>query len=253
MKILIKTLILLSLNSTCLAAFKITLDPGHGGPDDSGASYGNVKESDLVLKITKKLYQKLKNDSQFDVQILRLGDESLSLENRVKISQRFSPDLFLSIHANAHTNNKAFGAEFYIQNQLPVDEESLFLAHNEFENEERLGPKNAGDVESIIYDLEKSHRITESYHASTFLRKHWTNKKRKMIRQGPFYVLSHNDVPAILIEVGYLSHSKERKKLLDDELQNKMVRKIHKALKDYATNMDKTPLSILQPGNAKTR
>lgn len=252
MKLVIFFVFNLVILSPCYA-FKVSIDPGHGGGDDSGAIYAGIKESHLVLKISKKLYTRLRKDPFFDVQLLRQSDESLALEDRVKNTKKFSPDLFLSIHANANPNKRARGTEFYIQNQLPVDEEALFLAHNEFSGDPLEGPKKAGDIESIVYDLEKSHRITKSYQISTYLREHWSSKKRKMIRQGPFFVLSHNDVPSILLEVGYLSHSKERQKLLNPAYQDRMVKKIHKALKDYATNMDKLPPGILKPQNAKTR
>ncbi len=231
----------------------MTIDPGHGG-SEKGAVHGGVIEAQVALQISQRLYRHMKNDPTFETQILRTSDsKSIELEDRVKRSEDFNTDLFVSIHANANPNPKVSGIEFYIQNQLPVDEESLFLAHMEHgpANEKEKRPK--GDVESILYDLEKSNKILTSYQVSGYLRKKWQQRKRYPIRQGPFYVLSQTETPAVLIEVGYLTNNRERKRLTHKDFQESLARKIHIALKDYAKNMDKLPFGILKPQNAKTR
>lgn len=236
------------------AALRVTIDPGHGG-EDKGAIHYQVHESDVALAVGKKLLRHLKKDPLFRAQILRKSDQTLSLEQRVKRSEQFKTELFISIHANAHTNNKAQGAEFYIENQLPAEEEALFLAHNEVSthdnHNERIKPLN--DVESILADMNKTSRIISSYQVSSYLRKNWSQKKAKAIRQGPFYVLNQSSVPAVLVEVGYLTHPQERARLIKSSEQNRIAKKIHNALRDYAKNMDKLPTGILKPQNAKTR
>ena len=232
MKFLIISLILFFSDSS-LAAFKVTIDPGHGG-SEKGAVYSGVEESKVALQISKKLFQQLKKDKNFEVQILRAGDSDLTLEERVEKTKNFRPDIFLSIHANAHpTLKNAKGTEFYIQNQLPMEKEAKFLAHNEFSEKSPEKPQVMGDIESIVFDLEKSHRILKSYQVSQYLRKNWHKKKSLMIRQGPFFVLSQNMIPSVLVEVGYLSHPHERKKLTQKSYQNQMARQIVKGLKDY--------------------
>lgn len=226
----------LLLSPPSLGAFRIAIDPGHGG-SEKGAVHGGVEESKIALEISQRLYERIKKDNDFDVQILRQIDKDLSLEDRVGLSQKFRPDLFVSIHANAHPKlPKVHGVEFYIQNQLPIDKETLFLAHNEFSEKSADNPQIMGDVESIVFDLQKSHRILKSYQASSFLRKSWKGKKRRMIRQAPFFVLSQNMSPAVLVEVGYLTHAQERKKLTQVSYQNQLVEKIYSALKSYKNN-----------------
>ena len=68
-----------------------------------------------------------------------------------------------------------------------------------------------------------------------------------------YFFLSQNEIPAVLVEVGYISNPKERKKLTQKAYQDKLVRKIHNGLKAYVKNMDKLPFGILKPQNAKTR
>ena len=122
---------------------------------------------------------------------------------------------------------------------VKVSEEAKFLAHTEHSDASPTEKRPKGDVEAILFDLKKSHKILKSYQISTYVRKRWPGKKRRMIRQGPFFVLSQNEVPAILVEVGYLSNSKERQRLTQKNYQNKIARQIHLALKDYLNNPDK--------------
>jgi N-acetylmuramoyl-L-alanine amidase len=223
-------------------AIRVTIDPGHGG-EDHGAYHGDVKEGDLTLKISQKLYQLLTKDTHFQAQMIRDGDLEVTLEDRVKKSDQFAADIYLSVHANAHTSTQPMGAEFYIESQLPPDQESLLLAHQESRLSPAKGPNQLpqGDVESILHDLKRSNRILKSYQLSTYLRKSWTHKKKKMIRQGPFFVLNQNSVPAVLVEVGYLSNPKERERLKQDDYQWKIARQIHQGLIDFAKNPNQIP------------
>ncbi len=118
----------------------IILDAGHGG-HDRGASQDGVFESEIALKITKLVGQKLE-DAGHRVLYTRTKDEWLSLEKRAHIANRARGDLFVSIHLNSSEDPRAKGKEFYFQNQVPVDEEALFLA-----NRENAGSENQADSE----------------------------------------------------------------------------------------------------------
>lgn len=243
---------LLSLSLVAHSALKVTIDPGHGG-EEKGAVHGGVIEADIALKVSAELFNRMRKDSEFDVKLLRHNNQTVSLEDRVNVAKNFDTDLFVSIHANANPNARAKGTEFYIQSQLPMDEETLHLAHSESLHQEDLHSKPMGDVESIVSDLKKSHRILKSYQLSSYMRKNWSEKKKRMIRQGPFFVLSQNEAPAVLVELGYLSNPSERRRLQQTTYQKYLAEKIYRSLKDYAKNMDKLPTGILKAQNAKTR
>lgn len=228
-------LILFCISLPAQAAFRVSLDPGHGG-SDNGAVHDSTREADIVLSISKKVFKLLEKDSHFKVQLLRNSNSELALDQRVKMAEQFSADLLVSIHANAHPNHTASGAEFYIQNQLPVDEETLFLAHHEVQEQQQHHEPKQGDIQSIIFDLKKNHKVLKSYHLGNILRKNWVERKHKMIRQGPFYVLSQPTMPSVLIEVGYLSHPQERAKLKKSSYQDFLAQRIYMGLKEYAKN-----------------
>lgn len=115
----------------------VVLDPGHGG-HDVGASNDEAMESEIALKITKLVGDRLKK-AGLKVIYTREKDESVSLEQRALIANRAKADLFISIHLNSSTDPRAHGKEFYFQNQVPADEEALFLANRE---NNRIGAPN---------------------------------------------------------------------------------------------------------------
>lgn len=128
----------------------IVLDAGHGG-HDRGASHGNVYESEIALKIARLVGEKLEA-SGHKVLYTRTKDEWVSLEKRAQIANQARGDLFVSIHLNSSEDPRAKGKEFYFQNQVPVDEEALFLANRENQTEpdhdhhsEVSKHENAGD------------------------------------------------------------------------------------------------------------
>jgi N-acetylmuramoyl-L-alanine amidase len=133
------------------AAKLVVLDAGHGG-HDRGASHGGIFESEIALKITRLVGEKLQA-SGHKVLYTRTKDEWISLEKRANIANQARGDLFVSIHLNSSSDSRARGKEFYFQNQVPVDEEALFLANREnqpeFEHDHETSPakrENASDA-----------------------------------------------------------------------------------------------------------
>ncbi len=228
-------------------ALRVSIDPGHGGRD-RGAIYGQIKESDINLNIARRLYERLKQDPDFEALLLRKTDRDLKLSTRLGMSRQFASDLFISIHANAHKNQKIHGSEFYIQQQQTHRFLSL-ISHNGKRQTGQRGQRKdilqkkvgGGDVERIVFDLSQSGRLLQSYQLGSLVRRHWRQNKKRRIRQAPFYVLSQNSAPALLIEVGYISNRRERQKLTRPKVQRAIAGKIHAALEDYAKNMDKLP------------
>lgn len=142
----------------------IILDPGHGGTD-VGANHDGLKESEIVLKVSRQLALLLKKDQRFKVTLTRQSNETVSLTERSTLARSVKGDVFLSIHANSSIEAKPKGAEIYFQNQLPPDEESRFLASRENKGIEVAGDsgKAKTDVASIIDDLERSYHTHLSY------------------------------------------------------------------------------------------
>lgn len=237
------------------SALHIMIDPGHGGID-RGAVHGSAKESDLVLKVAQKVQNLLAKDSSFKVSMTRTKDQNLSLPTRVKMAESVKADLFVSLHANAASDQRARGVELFFQNNLPPDEESLYLASIE---NQMLSAKDSdeaaedlsrkGDVAAIIEDLGRQHRMISSLKFSQTLTQTWATPERRRnpatIKQAPFYVISKTSMPSVLIEIGFLTNPREAKMLLRDDYQDDLAQKIYRALVTYKEKMDNPTVKTL--------
>ncbi len=253
---LISTIAFMMLWGRTASAFHIVLDPGHGGTD-TGAVHSNIKEADLVLKVANKLKILLEKNDKFQVTMTRAADRNISLPDRVKLAEGSKADLFVSLHANAASDQRAKGVEFFFQNNLPPDEESLFLAsqenqavlnsaHASDDNSNELSKK--GDVAAIVEDLRRQNRLNSSLRLTQVLTQTWENDAKASqatIKQAPFYVISKTSMPSVLIEVGFLTNPREAKRLTSSDYQTDLAQKIYSALVSYKEKVDKAEAKTL--------
>ena len=226
---------------------KIVIDPGHGGTD-GGATSSKIREADITLQISNRVYQLLKSDKQFAPTLTRASDKIVPLFERSSIAKKSNADLFISIHANSSPDLSAKGAEIYFQSQMPPDEESLFLASRENGTEVQSSDEDApkGDLAVIIDDLKKNEHVYNSQIFAETVIEQWKKKlpiRHEPIRQGPFHVLVNVPMPSVLIEVGFVSNSKELTKLLDSNHQTQIAHIIYKSIKSYKEKIDKSEFS----------
>ncbi len=232
------------------APLKVMIDPGHGG-NDSGAVYGPAKESEIALKVAQHLKKLMDSSPDFQTALTRTSDHNLSLQERVSLAEKENADLFLSIHANASSDQRARGVEFYFQNHLPPDEDSLFLAAAENqqqketpENESDISKK--GNVSAILEDLKRQFKMRSSFRLSEKLLLSWGTKDSNSIRQAPFYVISKTSVPSVLVELGFISNPRESQKLIQPDYQKEIAQKIFSGIQDYKEMVDKASPGRLQ-------
>lgn len=233
------------------SAYHIMIDPGHGGVD-TGAVRGPAKEATVVLKVAQQLKKLLEEKTPYQVSMTRTTDTNLTLPERVKKAEKGQADLFLSLHANAAGDSRAKGVEFFFQNALPPDEDSLFLASMENQNVKDTSaledgePSKKGDVAAILEDLKRQNRIENSLRLSETLTQVWNAENahaKASIKQAPFYVISKTNMPAVLIEIGFLTNPQEAKNLISPQYQSLVAQKIFSAVLAYKEKMDKdTPV-----------
>ena len=230
----------------------IIIDPGHGGPD-RGATRKKVQESKIVLTVSHKVRQLLEADKRFQVSMTRKVDKKVDLRKRAEIANRLRGDLFVSIHANASLDQRANGAEFYLQNHLEPSEEMMFLAAREEEADSSAELKSQiqefgdfgdrpTDVLTILDDLVRGHRIVQSDKLASSLFASWHNvgrRKKNAIRQAPFFLTSNVHMPSVLVELGYISHKNEVRKLISPQHQKKMALNIYKGIVHYHSEWSK--------------
>lgn len=247
---MLRTLILCLFPAISWASKKIVvIDPGHGG-HDRGAVYTGTKESDIVLSISKKLKESFRNNPHVQVYLTREDDRPVGLNERIQMAESVSADLIVSVHANAATDPRARGVEFFIQNPLPSDEEALFLAHQESQivkqkdHEDSSSLSKSKDVAAILEDLHRQNKFFKSLQLSEVLRQIWREQKPRSlvsIKQAPFYIVTQGRIPSVLVEVGFLSHPKEYLQLKDPRHHTEISQIIHKGILEYLRLDKKTP------------
>lgn len=250
--------LLLTLNSLDLfASLHIVIDPGHGGVD-TGAVYGKARESEISLAVARELKSLLDTNKNFLASLTRNKDQNLSLQNRAQIAETSKADVFISIHTNASPDIRARGVEFYFQNQLPADEESLFLANIENQTVKDSVADLSGDLSkrgdllAIVEDLKRSTKMVQSHQLSQRLLRVWTSatsvghKEGSTIRQAPFYVISKTNIPSVLVELGFISNPKESEHLLSPAYQKEVAHRLYQGLLGYKQMVDNADLARLQ-------
>jgi len=233
------------------APMTVVIDAGHGGRD-RGTNRGGVYESDITLSVAQSLHTILKADKNFRPVLSRADSHGVSLTDRAQMAKRHKADLLVSIHVNSSPDVKARGAEFYFQNQLAPDEESMFLAHKENEGEsEGDAPtydfldkhKYPAEVAAITADLLNSERIWRSSNVAKALKVSWRGSHKKFnansIRQAPFYVLSQMTVPSSLVEIGFLTNADDFRDLTDSAKLRAMAEDLYRGIKAYKDSLDK--------------
>ena len=221
----------------CLGVNRIVVDPGHGGKDYGAPGYiRGVHEKDIVLNISKKLAEKIRKELGCEVLLTRKADEYLTLEERTAIANTEKADLFISIHANAARNHRAFGIETYFLN-LTTDEEAISVAARE----NATSRKNISELDSILQDLLSNAKINESSRLATYVQdalcSHLTGSysriNNKGVKQAPFYVLLGAQMPSILIETSFISNQRECQRLTDPAYQADLCDGIIKGISHY--------------------
>lgn len=216
---------------------RIVIDPGHGGRDGGapGCMRG-IQEKEVVLDIARRLATKIRQDLDCEVVITRSGDEYLTLEERTAIANTKSADLFISIHTNACQSNGAYGIETYFLN-LATDEDAMRVAARE----NSTSRKNISDLQKILNDLMQNAKINESSRLAGYvqnalcgeLKKNYNRINNKGVKQAPFYVLLGAQMPAILVETGFISNQMECGRLVNTTYQDRLCNGIVRGIKAY--------------------
>ncbi|MBW1797468.1 MAG: N-acetylmuramoyl-L-alanine amidase, partial [Deltaproteobacteria bacterium] len=205
---------------------RIVIDPGHGGKDPGCNLRGGVKEKNIVLSIARLLAKKIREKIGCEVFLTRNKDTFISLEQRTAIANMKKADLFISLHINAHKNRKIWGLETYFLN-MATDERAVMVAARENATSE----KNISDLQTILNDLMLNTKIHESSRLAHEVQKGMVSRIKKSykkakslgVKQAPFYVLIGAQMPAILVETGFLTNPTEKKRLMSKKYQDNVA------------------------------
>lgn len=216
---------------------EIMIDAGHGGKDPGAISRSGIKEKTIVLDIAERLKHNLE-DQGVKVDLTRDKDEFISLKGRTELACRSNADLFVSIHANSSRNKNVDGVEVYYLRDLDVKEkrDPELKDNYRIKYRELNMAKGSPKLEKIVTDMMYTHKQAESKRLADFLSEKSTNlidATDRGSKEAGFFVLRNTLIPAILVEVGFVTNVQEGKKLKTALYRQKIADGIAKSILDY--------------------
>ncbi len=218
----------------------IAIDAGHGGEDPGAIGYGRTKEKQVVLAIAKELERLLKAEYGFTPFMVRTGDYYIGLRERTAKARKANADFFVSIHADAFKIASASGSSvFMLSERGATSEAARWLADKENESD-LVGGVSLEDKEDhlamTLLDLSMTAKRNASVQLGDSILGQMSKVSKlhkKQVEEAAFVVLKAPDIPALLVETGFISNPQEARKLGDRSYQKKMALAIFNGVTSY--------------------
>lgn len=221
----------------------VVIDPGHGGQEVGALGPGGIRESEITLDIALRLRELVFRRIGIDVHLTRDSDVDLSLDRRTERANNWGGGLFLSIHANAYRGNSIRGPETYFLSANATDEAARRVAGSENAvagddagPASEAAPAGQEPLDLILWDLAQTAHLRESSLFAELVQAElndlWQIRDRG-VKQAPFRVLKGATMPAILVEVGFLSNPEDARRLGDPAFRARIAESLFRALERY--------------------
>ena len=218
----------------------VVLDPGHGGIDP-GAERDGTSEAKLMMIFARTLKEVLLRDGGFEVVLTREEDVFVPLETRISMAHQAGAQVFLSLHADALAEGEAVGATVYTLADEASDKASATLAERHNRDDLLAGVDLAQQddlVVQVLMDMARTETMPRTDRLADSLVQAIKGAGLKMHRrprqEGAFSVLKSPDIPAVLLELGFLSSAGDMARLSDTEWRQKMAVALRDGLKAWA-------------------
>jgi N-acetylmuramoyl-L-alanine amidase len=201
-------------------------------------------EKEVVLDVTRRVARLLEERLQIKVLLSRDGDHFVTLRDRTSFANRERADLFVSIHANAHRQAESQGVETYFLSSEATDSAARQVAalENGVIQLEKPNGRGVPDmVKTILWDLAQSEFQLESSRLAEIVQDSMTQSLRiptRGVKQAGFYVLGGAAMPAILVEVGFVTNPREERRLKDSRYRDEIALAIFAGLAEYKRHWD---------------
>jgi N-acetylmuramoyl-L-alanine amidase len=215
----------------------VIIDPGHGGPDEGAVGPSGVREKDIVLQVSKRLARVL-TERGYDIRMTRTGDTLIALEDRPHLANEWRgnrPALFLSIHANWVRDRGVRGFEtFFLSDARTEDERRVAEMENaavEYETETRV--VDTDELGFIRNNLRNDFYVRASYDLAGLVQSELGDFHRgadRGVKQAGFIVLIGAFMPAVLVELAFISNPAEERMLGSGSFQLELARGIADAV-----------------------
>jgi len=206
----------------------VVIDAGHGGGDEGARGRDGLLEKEVVLDVARRLRDRLVGLG-YRVVLTRDADERVSLHDRVAAANEARGDLFVSIHANAAPQDWVRGVETFFLSLEASDDAARALAQSEneaFEGATTASDAGSGALLGILGDLMVSEHMVESNEFARMAQQALAladDVRSRGVKQAPFRVLMGVHMPACLVEIGFLSNTRDERELGDRERREQIA------------------------------
>jgi N-acetylmuramoyl-L-alanine amidase len=196
--------------------YTVLIDPAHGG-DEAGVIVDKLREKDLNLTLALMIRKESQNVANIEVQLTRSTDKAMTIAERTKAVGVSNPDCLLVLHVNGGFGKKATGYELY----FPGFRQTV---------------AGGGDSAIILKDMEKNKHLNDSVRLAQYIQAGLEtvfSRKGRGLRDAPSPLLDGLTVPGLIVEIGFATHTEDRKKLIDEEIQKAVARALVKGFREY--------------------
>jgi N-acetylmuramoyl-L-alanine amidase len=242
----------------------IVIDPGHGGVEVGAIGPSGIQEKELTLQLARELEAKLTQRLGVRVVLTRNEDALVPLDMRPAVANQNKADLFISIHLNSSLGSGAYGTETYFLSPQATDTRASTAAAAEnreagpaVTSDATGNPANPADdtqdLQLILWDLAQTHHMGESQRFANMIQgelNEMLKLKDRGVKQAPFRVLMGATMPAVLVELGFISNPDEEKKLKDPAYREQLVDALSRAVAHYKALVENRPETPPAPPGA---
>lgn len=216
----------------------IMIDAGHGGKDP-GAMGNGITESQVTLSLANKLGERLKKQG-FSVLYTRQNNSFVALDQRPILANSKKADLFVSLHVNASKDTKTNGLETYFLDLARSSSAATVAAR-----ENAVSVKSISDLQFILTDLMLTSKLQESQDLAAVVHKSMYDRLRQAgftvsdngVRSAPFYVLMGARMPAVLVEIGYLTNAADSRRIKSEKYLERVAEGISLGIVAYRNKL----------------
>lgn len=225
----------------------IVLDPGHGGREPGSIGTRGTREKDVTLQVAKRIGAYINEFlPELKVVYTREDDRFVDLDERGRIGNRVQGDLFISIHANSVRSRNAYGTEVWILGMHRTQE--AFEVMKRENSVIRFEDKDESEVELtqeqlMIYELANSGNMASSVYFAELLDRQFSQRagrRSRGVKQAGFQVLYHASMPAVLVELGFISNPNEERFITSEYGQSILASAIFRAVRDYKEQIERS-------------
>ena len=210
----------------------VVIDPGHGGDELGTQGAKGTLEKEITLSVARRLRTLIESRLGLKVFLTREDDRTMSLDERSAFANNRRADVFLSIHANSAVRPALKGAEVFYLTVDRADDEARKKADANSTTLPALGGGNRA-IDLILWETAQARYLEQSAQLAGFIEQALRPRVEmspRAVQQAPFRVLVGANMPAALVEIGYLSNADQETQLATASYQDQVAQSLLDAL-----------------------